>query len=312
MESNNYFLQHEVQADRVNVILKRRKPPVSTEVISDEELENVPPSTPPNIPPAQKPALHPPTANTHIYTNQSLPAYSYYTNQSRRTTYTNHTPASLPPATNAYMHTSNQYSPPTTVSPTQLHSHSSIHTPLTPLQTKHIPTSTPFRKKHTFMSLLEDDSMQDDVPYNILSMTPSTSRDSSLSHGPGGTSDWSSFASHFTAEFESLKAEVDTLRTEVKSLRKTIKANKGTEQSDENEEGSLGSLLSMTANTGAAFDGLKMVLLHLFSDVELRVSSSLKGVTTVAGGSNPGLNKEKLNLLHTFMERRYKTESKWP
>lgn len=196
---------------------------MSTEVISDEELENVPPSTPPNIPPAQKPALHPPTANTHIYTNQSLPAYSYYTNQSRRTTYTNHTPASLPPATNAYMHTSNQYSPPTTVSPTQLHSHSSIHTPLTPLQTKHIPTSTPFRKKHTFMSLLEDDSMQDDVPYNILSMTPSTSRDSSLSHGPGGTSDWSSFASHFTAEFESLKAEVDTLRTEVKSLRKTIK-----------------------------------------------------------------------------------------
>lgn len=196
---------------------------MSTEVISDEELENVPPSTPPNIPPAQKRALHPPTANTHIYTNQSLPAYSYHTYQSRHTTYTNHTPASLPPATNAYMHTSNQYSPPTTVSPTQLHSHSSIHTPLTPLQTKHIPTSTPFRKKHTFMSLLEDDSMQDDVPYDILSMTLSTSRDSSLSHGPGDTSDWSSFASHFTAEFESLKAEVDTLRTEVKSLRKTIK-----------------------------------------------------------------------------------------
>lgn len=60
----------------------------------------------------------------------------------------------------------------------------------------------------------------------------------------------------------------------------------------------------MTANTGAAFDGLKMVLLHLFSDVELRVSSSLKGVTTVAGGSNPGLNKEKLNLLYSKSENR--------
>ena len=53
----------------------------------------------------------------------------------------------------------------------------------------------------------------------------------------------------------------------------------------------------MVKNTNSSFDGLKIILFHLFNEEELR-TSSLKGVTTIAGGANSGINKEKLNLLY--------------
>ena len=58
-----------------------------------------------------------------------------------------------------------------------------------------------------------------------------------------------------------------------------------------------GTLLKMVENTTSSFDGLKIILFHLFNEEELR-TSSLKGVTTIAGGANSGINKEKLNLLY--------------
>lgn len=78
------------------------------------------------------------------------------------------------------------------------------------------------------------------------------------------------------------------------------------DESERNEGGTLGTLLKMVENTSSSFDGLKIILFHLFNEEELR-TSSLKDVTTVAGGANPGINKEKLNLLYTVMERRYQT-----
>ena len=45
-----------------------------------------------------------------------------------------------------------------------------------------------------------------------------------------GNSNWESFASHFTQEFEWLKAEVDGLRNEVKNLRRTVRELKVIEQ----------------------------------------------------------------------------------
>lgn len=36
-------------------------------------------------------------------------------------------------------------------------------------------------------------------------------------------SEWNSFATHFTQEFEWLKGEVDALKSEVKNLKRTIK-----------------------------------------------------------------------------------------
>lgn len=155
------------------------------------------------------------------------------------------------------------------------------------------------------MSMLEDDSLS----YDVLSLTPSTSQEINTGHGHGSDWDSESFASHFTEEFESLKAEVDTLCTEVKSLKKAvrdIKANRASDQSENNEEGTLGTLLKMVENTSSSFHGLKIILFHLFNEEELR-TSSLKGLTTIAGGTNPGIDKEKLNLLYAVMEKRYQS-----
>ena len=55
--------------------------------------------------------------------------------------------------------------------------------------------------------------------------------------------------------------------------------------------------MRMVENTTSPFDGLKTVLFSLFSEEDLRVSS-LKGITTLAGGASTALNKEKLNNLY--------------
>ena len=53
----------------------------------------------------------------------------------------------------------------------------------------------------------------------------------------------------------------------------------------------------MTENTSKPFDGLKMVLFHLFEEEQVRVSS-LKGITTATGEPDGGLVKDILNLLY--------------
>lgn len=72
----------------------------------------------------------------------------------------------------------------------------------------------------TYMSWLEDES-----PYDMFGMPslPGESLHPNVNDSSGSGSDWNSFASHFTSEFESLKAEVDSLRSEVKQLKKVIK-----------------------------------------------------------------------------------------
>ena len=55
--------------------------------------------------------------------------------------------------------------------------------------------------------------------------------------------------------------------------------------------------MKVVVNTTSASEGLKTTLFLLFSEEALRVSS-LKGITTVAGGSSTALDKEKLNLIY--------------
>jgi len=49
-------------------------------------------------------------------------------------------------------------------------------------------------------------------------------------------------------------------------------------------------LTGMVLNAAKPLDGLKVLLYHLFTPEEVRVSS-LKGVTTAAGGETVGLNR---------------------
>ena len=55
--------------------------------------------------------------------------------------------------------------------------------------------------------------------------------------------------------------------------------------------------MKVVVNTTSASEGVKTTLFLLFSEEALRVSS-LKGITTVAGGSSTTLDKEKLNLIY--------------
>ena len=73
--------------------------------------------------------------------------------------------------------------------------------------------------------------------------------------------------------------------------------------------------MKVVSNTTSAFEGLKTILHHLFSEEALRVSS-LKGITTVAGGASTALDKEKLNIVYcvsAFLQQNTKIPScYWP
>jgi len=74
--------------------------------------------------------------------------------------------------------------------------------------------------------------------------------------------------------------------------------------------------MKVVSNTTSAFEGLKTILYHLFSEEALRVSS-LKGITTVAGGASTALDKEKLNIVYCksmlFLQQNTKIPScYWP
>ena len=69
-------------------------------------------------------------------------------------------------------------------------------------------------KSFTKLLQLADDDCEN-VPLTNSPSRPNT--------GAIGNSNWESFTSHFTQEFEWLKAEVDGLRNKVKSLRRTVR-----------------------------------------------------------------------------------------
>jgi len=113
-------------------------------------------------------------------------------------------------------------------------------------------------------------------------------------------SEWNSFATHFTQEFEWLKGEVDALKSEVKNLKRTIKelkANSTPGQDAQEQQTQENQLLLMVKNTTLPLDGLKVLLFHLYTSDEVRLSS-LKGRTTVTGGESVGLQRQKLDLIY--------------
>lgn len=57
-------------------------------------------------------------------------------------------------------------------------------------------------------------------------------------------------------------------------------------------------LQGLVSHMTSPFEGLKKVLFYLFTEEELRCSS-VKGITTVAGGANTALDKEKLSSLYS-------------
>lgn len=211
-------LQQEFQSQRVNAILAKRSLPLGqlpkevTEVIRDEEEENIPPSFNPqqDQTPSQSVLGNP--GNT-----QQTQQYSPHSQHSKSM----HTP--IQPRTNSIL-------PPVTVLPStttelQSHAHSSMPRSLTPLRATSTPTNNHIqlppsqRPSSSYMSMLEDDGS----PYDTFGITPLKSQEIHVGGGHGNDWDSESFASHFTQEFESLKAEVDTLRTEVKFLRKIVR-----------------------------------------------------------------------------------------
>lgn len=84
------------------------------------------------------------------------------------------------------------------------------------LDTCQTPLSWHMSPAKSFTKLLQ--LADDDCEHDPLTDSPSPPNT-----GDFGDSNWESFSSHFTQEFESLKAEVDGLRNEVKSLRRTVR-----------------------------------------------------------------------------------------
>lgn len=221
-------LQQEFQSQRVSAILAKRSLPLGqlpkevTEVIRDEEEENIPPSFNPqqDQTPSQSVLGNP--GNT-----QQTQQYSPHSQHSKSM----HTP--IQPRTNSIL-------PPVTVLPStttelQSHAHSSMPRLLTPLRATSTPTNNHIqlppsqRPSSSYMSMLEDDSSPyGSSPYDTFGITPLKSQEIHVGGGHGNDWDSESFASHFTQEFESLKAEVDTLRTEVKFLRKIVRETRQT------------------------------------------------------------------------------------
>ena len=80
----------------------------------------------------------------------------------------------------------------------------------TPLQTNNV------QMRPSHMSMLDDSDTDDLIELSPLCRPEATNR----------SSEWESFASHFTSEFEWLKAEVEMLRNEVQQLKKANKGSK--------------------------------------------------------------------------------------
>ena len=121
--------------------------------------------------------------------------------------------------TSAFNHSTGKH---TNTSHTDHNSHTTLQNPfITPprildLDTYQTPLSCDMSPPKSFTKLLQ---LADDDCENV----PLTSSPSPPNTGDIGNSNWESFTSHFTQEFEWLKAEVDGLRNEVKSLRRTVR-----------------------------------------------------------------------------------------
>ena len=189
---------------------------------------------------------HTNTITSHVYSpTQATPSVNH---SSRTHTVTSHTysPTQATPLLNRNSHTntftSHTYSPTQNTSAfnhstgrhtsqshkrtplTDHNSHMTLQNPfITPPQALDLdaystPLSCHMSRSHpkSFTELLH---LADD-DYETVPLTDSPSPPNT---GNIGSSNWESFTSHFTQEFEWLKAEVDALRNEVKGLRGTVR-----------------------------------------------------------------------------------------
>lgn len=223
-------MQHTVQDERVQAILNGRRaegtctpstsmqPPVAG---NSETLVHVPPPPQIRTSPAQSaytPQASPyPISSTPSYTRiahqqqasplqpSRSPLYTHETNQQKTVpAHTiNRTPS--PIISKQQLHTMSHYSGNSTPQPS--HENQQLRTPL---QTNNV------QMRPSYMSMLDDSDTDDLIELSPLRRPEATNR----------SSEWESFASHFTSEFKWLKAEVEMLRNEVKQLKKANKGSK--------------------------------------------------------------------------------------
>ena len=221
-------MQHTVQEERIQAILNGRRaegtctPSASVQplVAGDSEmLVHVPP--PPQIRTSHAqsdytPQVSPyPISSTPSHTRISdqqqasplqpsrTPVYTHETNQQK--TVPAHTINTTPVNSKQQLHTMSHYSGNSTPQPS--HENQQLRTPL---QTNNV------QMRPSHMSMLDDSDTDDLIELSPLCRPEATNR----------SSEWESFASHFTSEFEWLKAEVEMLRNEVQQLKKANKGSK--------------------------------------------------------------------------------------
>ena len=223
----------------MNNILQQRHP--NTIIITDETtstpLQSLP--QPPHvthtttsnnstITPSQRPtqrsaATHTVNSNCHAFTSSQSPPSTAdttptnpYTITPPRSSPSMYNPSSVTPTANHHTITPLQALP---TSPIQQTFRKPPHFPVTP-QPQRGYINTPLSHGHqihstSFTSLLEEDDFEE---FEELCSAPD------LQHIPTKKcSEWESFTSHFTEQFEKLKAEVEGLRAELKSVKRTVR-----------------------------------------------------------------------------------------
>ncbi|XP_068742335.1 myosin-M heavy chain-like [Montipora capricornis] len=325
-------LQQSVQQERINGILQQRRTPTSTVVIPDETTDTsvqskpqalpVTPNTIPNNPHKQSPS---PSATVSTQSLSHDTPHATHTITSIPHTFTPsqppssiHKPSLIPntPTSNPHIITPTQSIPPTynpsTVTPT------ANRRPITPLNTQRTSpmqntfTTSPFhippqpQTHYTNSSLSHHDHSSS---YSSLLEDDLELQDFGMRHDQGPlpssevNSEWTSFTTHFTQQFEELKGEVEGLRSEVKHLKRIVrelKANPNYSSAPADRATSTGdpelTYLAMIKNTTKPLEGLKVLLYKMFTVDEVRVTAS--------GGEGIALDRVKLDLIYCAMEKR--------
>ena len=92
-----------------------------------------------------------------------------------------------------------------------------FHVPSQP-PTNYTNTNTPLSHRHHNHSISFTSMLEDDLELQELGIQQNQGTSSSEV-----SSEWTSFTTHFTHQFEELKAEVEGLRSEVKHLKRTVR-----------------------------------------------------------------------------------------